>query len=264
MVKQKNEWWQILWSLVVLVAILAFIYTIFFWIEKPDLSKTSSLDDFSKKNENVNIVYVQETAFEEGWFEERAPEGETKETQPVIQKVKIQEESSAREPVWKKVTTNNDPVVEQWKTFFSVQELFSNVEVPKDGMIPLSGTFLREWNLRSLVDFKMIEDSKYVLKTVYNSHFVYLWAYDKKTIPWIDELGWNIVEITDKKDIQWHGLFWDRIWFINTERYKAFDKVIFIVFFDKTNDARFIQMDRDRYYSAKPLIRRTFDQWYDW
>lgn len=256
MEKKTNDWSQILWSLVVLVAVLAFLYTIFFWIEKPAPSQA-----LVSSNTVVD------------WYELWNAEEPIVETgQPIIQQVQIQAEDDIAsvpetqpvQPAPTKTIINSNPVVEQWKTFFSVQDLFNTVEVSPDWQVPLSWTFLWEWSLRSLVDFGLIGQEEYVLKTIFNSHFAYLWSFDNENIPLLDNLGWNIVEITEKNDIQGHGLFWDRIRFLNTDRYKKFEKVIFIVFFDKTNDARFVQLDRDRYYAAKLLIRNTFDQRYDW
>jgi len=263
MKNKTNEWWQILWSLAVLIATLAFIYTIFYGVEKPTPSAANA-DGFSKNEQTIVIQPLTFEGLENESFEEwqfiawNPPEEEKQNT--------IQEESLIQEP---SQDIENKLQEEQgllWaetsggKTFFSVQDLFSDVQVNEDGIVPLSWTFLREWNLRSLVDLELLWEEKYVLKTIENAHFAYLWSFDNKSIPWIAWLWWNIVEINDKNNIQWHGLFWDRIRFINTERYKAFDKVLFIVFFDVTSDAWFVQMDHDHYYSAKSAKNSVGDR----
>lgn len=263
--KRVSNGSNLLWSIIVLIACLSFIYMIFFRYQKPTWVDAATENSITKQPNLVDTERNDTWPAVSAWSlmqVQIAADTQQDQDQPIqpLQEEPAQPINTNPAPVqqvwW--------PVVEQWKTFFSVQDLFAEAHVETDGMIPLSGTFLWEWALRSLVDFGLIWQESYVLKTVKNSHFAYLWSFASNTIPLLGQLWWNIVEITDKNSIQEHSLYWDRIRFLNTERYKDLEKVIYIVFFDQTNDAWFVQMDRDQYYASKPSTQALFDPWYDW
>lgn len=145
--------------------------------------------------------------------------------------------------------------------------------------IPLSWTFTWEGELRSLRDFELLWQERYIQKTVYNSHFAYLWDFASwfryqdprsfsneqraELIPGLEKMDGSLVAITDKISIQENWLYWDRIWFLNTQQYDDLNKVVYIVFFNQSSDAWFVQIDRDRYYESKSTIQSMFAEWYD-
>ncbi len=282
--QEKNaiEWSDILWSIVVLVAVLAFLYMIFFGIEKPQVSLGASEQQIVEpqwERDKQDLWTQWEGTDTIIWTSLDEPSSLESQSTPIAQVqiawLKLADDWTvwwtdwALPWSWSEWSTNWSSstwwvLVAHGKTFFSVQELFQEANEKSDGMIPLSWTFVWEWALRSLVDFGLIWQEQYVLKTIENTHFAYLWSFSSRHIPLLESLWWNIVEITDKNYIHENGLFWDKIWFLNTQRYKDLEKVIYLVFFHQTNDVRFVQMDRDHYYASKETTQKIFDMWYDW
>ena len=249
-------------SLVVLCASLVLVYTVFFWYQQP-------IDPL-----------LQATAGTESF--EPAPWAESEDEQPVdnvveppaeestqIAQVKVADDSAEANEALPVVDDTPTPtptsVSVEGKQFHSFQELFDQGSSPSiTQQIPLSNTYVWTWNLRSIVDFGMNDQVEYILKTVQNTHYVYLWKRDLVEIPKILEMGWTVVEIEGKNAINQHSLFGDRVMLINTERYDVtFQKVIFIVFFEQTRDAWFVQVDQDYYENHADDIRKLFDQRYD-
>jgi len=262
--KDASSGWR---SLIVLCASLVLVYTVFFWYQQP-------IDPLLQAGATM-IEWSYEPA---PWAEEdlevrqeiKEVEAEKSDSAEIAQ-VQIAE-GTPTNPV--KVTPTNQipPTSSHWKQFYSFQELFNKEESsspvaiaqPWSTRIPLANTYERIWDLRSIVDFGLQEEVEYVLKTVQNTHYVYLWKRDSLTIPQILALWWTVVEIEGKNAINQHSLFGDRVMKISTERYDTkFKKVIFVVFFAQTRDAWFVQVDQDYYENHANGIRSLFDERYD-
>lgn len=249
-------------SIVVLAASLVLVYTIFFWYEQPiqpliQKAITVSADNFEPAwwaQEEERVAQAQQGSDEPDQWE-----NEQIEIAQVQVAVDEHDEESSIDS-W-----NTTQLTVAGKQFFSFQELFDQpAAVSAPDRIPLANTFERIGTLRSIADYGLEDEVAYVLKTVDNTHYVYLGKKESVTIPNILQMGGSVVAIEGKNAINQHSLFGDRVLLLTSPKYdETLQKVIFIVFFAQTNDAWFVQVDSDYYEANAESIRATFDERYD-
>lgn len=130
------------------------------------------------------------------------------------------------------------------------------------GMLSFPGTHHWRWTMKSASFIWFVDSIKYVLKNNDNTHFAYLW----NDLPDISEsvlqLNWKTVAFTDKKDINTHWLFGDKIIFLQIPQYLG-KKQLFFVYFSEERDRWFIQVDNDIFETTKPLLRELYAKRYN-
>lgn len=257
-------------SIVVLAASLVLVYTIFFWYEQPIQPLIQKAITVSAENFEPAPRAEEEELMAQSAPEQPAPSNDTEEVE--IAQVQIAEDNKDAIAVGGDQNTSQDADQEQQgqitvagKQFFSFQELFDQpAAVTAPDRVPLANTFERIGTLRSIADYGLEDEVEYVLKTVDNTHYVYLGQKQSVTIPNILQMGWSVVAIEGKNAINQHSLFGDRVLVLNSPQYdETYQKVIFIVFFAQTGDAWFVQVDSDYYEANAEIVRATFDERYD-
>lgn len=103
---------------------------------------------------------------------------------------------------------------------------------------------------------------KYVLKNNDNTHFAYLWNNLPDISDAVSKLGWKTVAFTDKKDINTHWLFGDKVIFLQIPQYLG-KKQLFFVYFSEERDRWFMQVDNDIFETTKPLLRELYAKRYN-
>lgn len=99
---------------------------------------------------------------------------------------------------------------------------------------------------------------KYSLIDSNNIIFTYLWTWEIDLIENINKLGWNLVEIWEKKIIKDNLLIGDRVTYINLPNYKWI-KTIFTAKFVDTGDLWLLEIDYNKYYKLKKYLRNLFN-----
>lgn len=103
---------------------------------------------------------------------------------------------------------------------------------------------------------------KYVLKNNDNTHFAYLWNDLPDISDAVAKHAWKTVAFIDKKDINTHWLFGDKVIFLQIPQYLG-KKQLFFVYFSEERDRWFIQVDDDIFETTKPLLRELFAKRYN-
>lgn len=145
------------------------------------------------------------------------------------------------------------------RTFFSVQDLFGSETVESDELV-LPGTHQTMDAIASLQLLGLSSPSP-VLGDEHGILYTFLWKQPVGLESEALRLWWNIVEIADKKDIQYNHLLGEKVVFINLPMY-AQKQVLLLITFEKEH-VWFVQIPYGVYYTAKSLLPKRFEAFYD-
>lgn len=114
-----------------------------------------------------------------------------------------------------------------------------------------------DWNLDILDALLLVSDRIYD----YSWNYIALITWDVKQLSnTVNKIGWNTVEITNKKIILDNQLVGDRLIFINIPEYKN-QKVILLIEFKKDNNIWFLSFDVKDYYRSKTFLKKFFESY---
>lgn len=145
----------------------------------------------------------------------------------------------------------------------SIQSVTNTVLWPDyPGMLSFPWTHHRRWTMKSASFIGFANTIKYVLKNNDNTHFAYVWNDLPDVADAVWKLWWKTVAFTDKKDINTHWLFGDKVIFLQIPQYLG-KKQLFFVYFSEERDRWFIQVDNDIFETTKPLLRELYAKRYN-
>ena len=115
------------------------------------------------------------------------------------------------------------------------------------------------WNGKHPILQELWMRYQYAFKDSDNMYFFFLWSkfYDFRSI--VSELGWNVVEITNQKDILKNWLYADKIIYLKLQHYK--NKTLLIVL-HQWSEKRLIIVPHRLYYKKKQFISEQFEKIY--
>jgi hypothetical protein len=146
------------------------------------------------------------------------------------------------------------------RTFYSVQDLFGGGAYSESNDLVLPGTHAVENTIASLELLGFTSPSP-VLADERGILYTFLWKAPEGLESSVLRLWWNIVEIADKKDIQYHRLLGEKVTFVNLPMYTQ-KQVVLLITFEKEH-TWFVQIPYGVYYTAKSLLPQRFGMLYD-
>lgn len=161
-----------------------------------------------------------------------------------------------------------DPVVNDGKQFFSVQQLFAEsngaADTIQQWVLDLEYTY--EWanNGKFLVANRIgiQNEVEYILKDQWNTHYVYLGNYVPTVFDQLVEWA-AVVAIEEKISINRSWFFGDSLWLFSIAEYEARQKIIALVRFESQEDTWLFQIDRDRFENwGSEMLQESFAQYY--
>lgn len=281
--KMYQEKKVVIISVIVLLVALWLVYALFFgtkWkdlFDKKDATKVAQVDTDNQEKEIVNEkvlsqswVWLIDDILENTWEKQNLSDENilTGDVQSSTWNKDLEIKNNTgsnthpkETPAKKEETTSTPQNDEVWALLAETEKKAEQVQKQpqptwtQTDIKILHLTELYSWRLDIINELWL--NYKYILKDANNVYFIYLGNAVNDMRSKASKIGWNTVEITDKKVIMENSLFWEKVIFVNIPKYQR--QYVFVVVKPSiANEYWLMQINFKDYYMLKKYLQTLF------